>query len=248
MLGCIDRSLDYKELLKFCVCDVNNENCMLHHCDDCPNKSNVENYLKELLSIKFSENDVIKYKQWVSTDRSQLEDKEEFADDFITLLSEMLCKLTEHPFIAKNQNQYLKGLKASLKPNECIIILDFAENFSFVVQDAAQAFHWNNTQATIHLFVVYHMSNNGDLCHRAFACISDHMTHDTVAVVFVEKLLNDYVKLYLPQLQKIHYFSDRSCAQYKNYKNFPNLIFHVQGFWYYSRVEFLCNFPWEEFV
>ena len=151
-------------------------------------------------------------------------------------------------FTAKNQNQYLKGLKASLKPNECIIILDFAENFSFVVQDAAQAFHWNNTQATIHLVVVYHMLNNGDLCHRAFACISDHMTHDTVAVVFVEKLLNDYVKLYLPQLQKIHYFSDRSCAQYKNYKNFPNLIFHVQGFWYYSRVEFLCNFPWEEFV
>ena len=87
---------------------------------------------------------------------------------------QMLYKLTEHHFIAKNQNQYLKSLKASLKPNECIIILDFAENFSFVVQDAAQAFHWNNTQATIYPFVVYHKSNNGDLCHRAFVCISDH--------------------------------------------------------------------------
>ena len=95
ILSCIGRSLDYKEVLNFCVCDVNNENCMLHHCDDCPNKSNVQNYLKELLSIKFSENDVIKYKQWVSTDRSQLEDKEEFADDFITLLSDILYKLTE---------------------------------------------------------------------------------------------------------------------------------------------------------
>ena len=74
--------------------------------------------MKELLSRKCSENDVIKYKQWVTTDRSQLEDKEEFADDFVTLLSDMLRKLTEHHFIAKNQNQYLKGLKASLKPNE----------------------------------------------------------------------------------------------------------------------------------
>ena len=63
MLSFIDRSLDYKEVLKLCMCE-NNENCMLHHCDDCPNKSNVENYIKELLSIKFSENDVIKYKQW----------------------------------------------------------------------------------------------------------------------------------------------------------------------------------------
>ena len=98
---------------------------MLHHCDDCPNKSNVENYLKEFLSTKFLENDVMKYKQWVTTDRSQLEDKEVFAGEF-TLLSDMLYKLPEHHFIAKSQNQYLKDLKASLKPNECIIILDFA--------------------------------------------------------------------------------------------------------------------------
>ena len=42
------------------------------------------------------------------------------------------------------------------------------------------------------------------VCHRAFVWISDHMTHTTVAVyVFVEKLINDYVKFYLPQLQKI---------------------------------------------
>ena len=37
MLSCIDRSLDSKEVLKFYVCDVNNENCMIHHCHDCPN-------------------------------------------------------------------------------------------------------------------------------------------------------------------------------------------------------------------
>ena len=48
--------------------------------------------------------------------------------------------------------------------------------------------------------------------------------------MFVEKLINDYVKLYLPQLKKILYFSDGSCSQYKNYKNFANLIFHVQDF------------------
>ena len=140
----------------------------------------------------------------MSTDRNLLEEEEEFEDDFTNLLSNMLHELTEHHFIAKNQNLHLKSLKVSLKPNECITILDFAENFSFVVQDTAQAFHWNNTQATIHLFVVYHKSNDGDLCHRAFACIIDHMTHDTVAVyMFAEKFLNDYVKLYLPELQKI---------------------------------------------
>ena len=69
------------------------------------------------------------------------------------------------------------------------------------------------------------------------------MTHDTVAAyVFVEKLINNYVKLYLRQLQKIHYFSDGSCAQYKNYKNFANLIFHVQDFGITTEWNFFATF------
>ena len=155
----------------------------------------------------------------------------------------MLYKLTEHYLITKNQNLYLKGLKASLKPNECIIILDFAENFSFVVQDAAQAFHWSNAQATIHLFVVYHKSNNGDLCHRAFACISDHMTHNTIAVyLFLEKLITDYVKLSSPT-------SENSLPQWRimcpiqKLQKLCKSDFSCTRFWYYSRVELICNFP-----
>ena len=36
---------------------------MTIHCDDYANKSNVENYLKELLPKKSSKNDFVKYKQ-----------------------------------------------------------------------------------------------------------------------------------------------------------------------------------------
>ena len=64
----------------------------------------------------------------MSTDRNLLEEEEEFEDDFTNLLSNMLHELTEHHFIAKNQNLHLKSLKVSLKPNECITILDFAEH------------------------------------------------------------------------------------------------------------------------
>ena len=38
--------------------------------------------------------------------------------------------------------------KENLKRNEALVILDFAENYSFVVQDAVQGFHWNNSHAT----------------------------------------------------------------------------------------------------
>ena len=53
------------------------------------------------------------------------------------------------------------------------------------------------------------------------------MTHDTAAVyTFVSVLLNDYLKPQFPYIEKVYYFSDGCCAQYKNYKNFSNLIFH----------------------
>ena len=46
--------------------------------------------------------------------------------------------LTTHHYIAKHQSVYLSALKENLGPEEAVIILDFSENYSFVVQDAAQ--------------------------------------------------------------------------------------------------------------
>jgi hypothetical protein len=36
-----------------------------------------------------------------------------------------------------------------------VVLCDFAENYSFDLQDGAQGFHWNTAQATIHPFVIY---------------------------------------------------------------------------------------------
>ena len=53
-----------------------------------------------------------------------------------------------------------------------MIVLDFAENYSFVVQDEVQGFHWNNTQATLHPFVIYYKSA-GELQCSSLCVISD---------------------------------------------------------------------------
>ena len=61
------------------------------------------------------------------------------------------------------------------------MIADFSENYSFVLQDAAQGFHWNNSQATIHPFVIYYKESD-KLKHISYVVISDCLRHDTVAV------------------------------------------------------------------
>lgn len=65
-------------------------------------------------------------------------------------------KLLTHGFIAKSQSQYLTELKTNLKLGEFLVLGDFAENFTCIVQHAIQSYHWNNTQATVHPFVVYY--------------------------------------------------------------------------------------------
>lgn len=70
--------------------------------------------------------------------------------------------------------------------NQCIVICDFAENYYFVLQDAAQGFHWNNAQATLHPFVMYYMEDK-KLQHLSLVIISDCMQHDTVAVHLFER-------------------------------------------------------------
>ena len=45
----------------------------------------------------------------------------------------------------------------------CIILIDFVENYSFLVQDAIQSFYWQNQQATLHPFEVYYNDDDGKL-------------------------------------------------------------------------------------
>lgn len=82
------------------------------------------------------------------------------------LIQEIDRLTTTH--IAENQSKNLKNLKETLKPNEAIIILDSAENYNFIVQDAFKRFHWNNSQATLHPYVVYLEEMRGKYTSTAY--------------------------------------------------------------------------------
>ena len=87
MLNTVNTSLDYKDLLKLCVSSTENPDCMLHHCELCPEQTVVHNFLKEQLILNYITDDLIKYKQWVSTDRNNLEEHEDDFNDFLDKLT-----------------------------------------------------------------------------------------------------------------------------------------------------------------
>ena len=93
-------------------------------------------------------------------------------DMFVDCLIENLLKLRKHDFIAKEQASFLVELQSQLKDGEVIVQGDFLENYSFIIQDAVQGFHWNNDQATIHPFVAYFngkgKGQNKEICSLNF--------------------------------------------------------------------------------
>ena len=56
-----------------------------------------------------------------------------------------------HNFIAISQSKFLKAFKHELKREEFVIIGDFSENYSFLIENAIQSQHWNNNQCTTKL-------------------------------------------------------------------------------------------------
>lgn len=166
----------------------------------------------------------VTYKQWVTVDRTNLETIQSPVEDFLEKLSAKLSYLLPHTFIAQQQCVFLSERKKNLKPEECIVICDFSENYSFVIQDSVQGVHWNNNQATIHPFVIYFKENNS-LKHKNYIAISESLKHDTNAVHLFQCQLIIILKKEIRNLEKIIYFSDGSSTQYKNRKKFCKHVF-----------------------
>lgn len=221
---------EYKTLISKTVCNMEEKECMLHSCDACPGQAGATEYLWQILTEKDTHpDDEVEFQQWVHIDRDTLITITKTVEEFIVDLGEKISKLSTHHYIAKHQTQHLKKLNENLQPQELIIIMDFAENYSFVVQDSVQGFHWENSQATIHPFAVYIKENDKVVC-KSMCIISDYLSHNAIAVYIFIRTVIQFLKSTVQGIEHIHYFSDGSVAQYKNYKNFANLCCHLDDY------------------
>ncbi|KAF2902936.1 hypothetical protein ILUMI_03248 [Ignelater luminosus] len=145
-------------------------------CSNCPGLTEIREHLKTI----FDENQItsVQFSTWIGTDRFTVSTQVLPSDDFVDSLCTALDILKPHAYIADQQAKYFKSLKNNIVEGDVIVQCDFAENYSFVVQDAAQSFHWNNDQATL-LTSVYYYRQGQDIKHGSIVMISDDLKHDT---------------------------------------------------------------------
>ena len=215
--------------------------CMVHQCLNCPGKSN----LIEFLHAQFDDftNDEIQFQQWQSTDRTTIVNMFMSHTEFIEFTACKVDQLTSHSYIAKTQAKYLSLLKIRLPsiPATCIVLADFAENYSMVVQDAVQGWHWTKQQCTIHPLVMYFTNEQGEVTAKSFAFFSDDLEHDIGFVYKMQKVFCDHLHSNFAHISSTQYVSDGCAGQYKNYKNFLNLTYHKQDFGYHATWNFFAT-------
>ncbi|CAF4947457.1 unnamed protein product [Pieris macdunnoughi] len=156
-------------------------------------------------------------------------------------MRESIPKFLQHDFIARQQAEFFQTTKKNLEVGQVLVVADFSENYSFLLQNSVQGAYWNNSQATIHPFACYYRSideNVDNIVPLNLIIISDNLTHNTTAVYSFQEVLTSFLKNKIPDISKIIYFSDGAASQYKNRYNLLNLLHHEEDFqipaeWHY---------------
>ena len=144
-------------------------------------------YLHQIIS-GYTE-DEMHFQQWQSIDRTIVNMvMKKF--EFIEFLVKKIDLLTAHSYITKLQAKYLSGLKENLSSSTCMVLADFAENYSMAVQDAVQGWHWTKQQCTIHPLVIYYKNVQEKLAVQSMVYFSNDLEHDTGFVYQLQKLFS----------------------------------------------------------
>jgi hypothetical protein len=78
--------------------------------------------------------------------------------------------------MAGQPSKLFHGLECISKPGECVVLCDFAKNYSFVCETKFM-YHPHNAEPSIHPLAIYFK-----------VCISDAVTHENLVVI------SDYLK------------------------------------------------------
>ena len=218
---------DYKDCFKFIQCKKPTTDCHLLQCNKCPNTEKLSDFLLELL--KKNKIEQVIFSTWQSTDRCTLKQECLPSDEFIEVLCDRIKVLITHSFISNEQTKFISDKRENLKENEILLHCDFAENYAYVAQDAAQAFHYNNDQCSVFTVAFYYRSNT-ELKHHNMILLSDCTTHDATAVYLMQQKVIPIIKMLCPKSTKIYYISDGAKQHFKNRTQMMHLAHHKTDF------------------
>ncbi|XP_064601012.1 uncharacterized protein LOC135467176 [Liolophura sinensis] len=208
------------------ACDRNQKACMYGECASCVSA-------QVPVAENYDELQQVEYWQWVSkkTERvlkssevkeQRVTSKDKISErlvDVVNLFQKQMKQFQRHLFNIRHQFASLRQLKENLKDNECIIQLDFAENYLCQYATEIQSAHFgaSHQQVTLH-DVVLQVGNIPEAI--AMCTMSPSLQHDPPAIWTYLEPVFQYIKTKFPKVDTLHFYSDGPSTQYRQKKNF----------------------------
>lgn len=221
-------SSNLEALADSCSCNSSSKSCMYGTCQVCVQKTPqlLCDYVADARVSYFqwtsaSEEKTNKNGQRISVKVTRKETIESSLQELLTNFYKQLLRFKKHIFIIRHQFSQYRYLKGTLHENECMLHIDFAENFVCQYATEIQSVHFGGSheQATLHTGVLY--TNDGRNSQSASFCtISNSRHHGPAAIwVYLDPVLR-WVKDKHPMMETIHFFSDSPSTQYRQKLNF----------------------------
>lgn len=176
------------------TCSPSCKDCSYNECKSCKKK--------QILMSNATNENVISIQQW--TRKTETKEKFDFDSgkyfefkvkrtikeekivtpvEFIEMLNQQTAQFAKHQFNILHQYKMFNHLKQNLENNECIIQIDFSENFKLGYGKEIQSAHCGFSQAQVTLHTgVFHLKINNELEVFSFCTISPNMQHGPPAI------------------------------------------------------------------
>jgi len=216
-----------EQLVAKCCCATNSKNCMYGLCLKCQD-------MHVTVSPDVDLKEPVCYKQWmVSREEKKKQNETVFVkvttkeivheplEKVIVKFNEMMKKFKTHFYNITHQFLQYRYLKGSLCENECMIHIDFSENFSCKYFKEIQSVHFgsSHSQATLHTGLFY-INAGSEVTSTSFCTISDSKHHGPCGIwTYLDPVLK-LIKHQYSHVTTIHFFSDGPATQYRQKLNF----------------------------
>lgn len=183
----------------------------------------------------------VEYEQWGRVfdehdkkEKTRVLKHEVDVDTFMKDFMDCYRLFKEHASNANHQYGEQRRLKQNLKYGECLVQVDFIQNYVCMLAEAAQSSFFNQTQVTIHATCIYfRRSPHGPIEHESFVHVSPHNEHHAGMVrgILTQLWETDFADMKEElQLKKVHYYSDSPYSQYRNKYMFDFIEQHERRF------------------
>ena len=221
-----------EDVVKERVCSMTNRDCMFQNCEICRGKSRSYSLTKKRCED-------LQWQQWQrKTERRTIKSGKETKEKDITVTVKETCKGTlgelvssfesnldqymRHIYNSRSQYRYFKQRREQLKANECLVHIDFSENYNCRLEREVQEMHFGASKKQITLHTGIYYTGNGK-SGQTFCTVSDSVYHGPAAIWCHLRRILIELRQANKNLDSIEFFSDGPLSQYRQKGNFHML-------------------------